>query len=630
MLYARLLQMSDARLTDEALIERSLTSPAAPLRAAAARSIGQLRASAMSNRLRPLLLDADSAVAANAAFALGLLRDSGSVSALDSAVRTGQAVAREAAWALGEIGEPARQVIEARLSDPSPKTVRGELLLAAAKLRPVPVSGVARWLGDSDEEVVWRAAYAIARPLASAGARALLALTLHPSAAVRAQVARGLAKGTTGDSLAGPAIVHLAVLAADRDPHVRINALRAYATHGDSARLALIAAIRDPDANVRIAAARLLGDVMNRDLVRWSWLWDADTTFAYREALLGSAVRAGVWLPAMRTWADSSAWRNRAAVAYALASAGSGRSRELTLSLARDQDARVRAAAYALVGRALDSVELHPWSREALRHALADPDPLVRATVLNALRSRATAADFPLFLDSYRRARSDPAPDARLAAVRALAAAWRSDSAAVPPELASEVAALEAPADPLVRAAAGELSLLVTWKGVVGERRSLSWYEHLVRTLILQPDTAPPLLARIETERGAIVVELFAIDAPLTVHNFITLARTGFYKQTRFHRVVPNFVAQDGDPREDGSGGPGYVIRDELNSRRYGRGVLGMAHSGPDTGGSQYFLTLSPQPHLEGHYTAFGRVVDGMDVLDAIAQGDRIEQVLVP
>ena len=118
-------------------------------------------------------------------------------------------------------------------------------------------------------------------------------------------------------------------------------------------------------------------------------------------------------------------------------------------------------------------------------------------------------------------------------------------------------------------------------------------------------------------------------DAPVTVRNFMNLAKSGYYRGTGFHRVVPNFVAQDGDPRGDGNGGPGYAIRDEMNPRRYERGALGMALSGPDTGGSQYFITHSPQPHLDGHYTVFGRVLSGYGALDAIVQGDRILSVTV-
>jgi cyclophilin family peptidyl-prolyl cis-trans isomerase len=134
---------------------------------------------------------------------------------------------------------------------------------------------------------------------------------------------------------------------------------------------------------------------------------------------------------------------------------------------------------------------------------------------------------------------------------------------------------------------------------------------------------------RITTERGVIDIEFAGADAPLTVGNFITLARRRYYDGLAFHRVVPNFVAQDGDPRGDGSGGPGYAIRDELNRQWYERGAVGMALSGPDTGGSQYFLTHSPQPHLDGHYTVFGRVTRGLNVLDSIVQGDRILSIVI-
>ena len=118
-------------------------------------------------------------------------------------------------------------------------------------------------------------------------------------------------------------------------------------------------------------------------------------------------------------------------------------------------------------------------------------------------------------------------------------------------------------------------------------------------------------------------------DAPLTVYNIVILARRGYFDGQHFHRVVPNFVIQAGDPRGDGNGGPGYAIRDEINRHRYERGTLGMALSGPNTGGSQFFITHSPQPHLDGGYTVFGELVKGFDVLDRIIQGDRIVRVTV-
>ena len=119
------------------------------------------------------------------------------------------------------------------------------------------------------------------------------------------------------------------------------------------------------------------------------------------------------------------------------------------------------------------------------------------------------------------------------------------------------------------------------------------------------------------------------MDAPLTVQNFMTLARKGFFNGVAIHRVVPDFVVQDGDPRGDGEGGPGYTIRDEINQRPYLRGTVGMALDWEDTGGSQFFVTHSPQPHLDARYTVFGQVVNGMDVVDQILPSDVIRRVRI-
>ena len=143
--------------------------------------------------------------------------------------------------------------------------------------------------------------------------------------------------------------------------------------------------------------------------------------------------------------------------------------------------------------------------------------------------------------------------------------------------------------------------------------------------------TAPPVSPHvsIETEKGTIEIELDVLDAPLTARNFITLARKGYFDGLTFHRVVPNFVIQGGDPRGDGEGGPGYTIRDELNQEPYLRGTVGMALAWRDTGGSQFFITHSPQPHLDARYTVIGRVLSGMEVVDAINQWDVISRIRI-
>jgi cyclophilin family peptidyl-prolyl cis-trans isomerase len=144
---------------------------------------------------------------------------------------------------------------------------------------------------------------------------------------------------------------------------------------------------------------------------------------------------------------------------------------------------------------------------------------------------------------------------------------------------------------------------------------------------LLTPTFTPT--AYIDTEAGMIQIELAVVDAPRTVANFTALAKRGFFTNVPWHRVVADFVVQGGDNRGDGEGGPGYTIRDEINQRPYMRGTVGMALDWADTGGSQFFITHSPQPHLDGRYTVFGQVVTGMDVVDKLKQWDLIRSVRV-
>lgn len=136
-------------------------------------------------------------------------------------------------------------------------------------------------------------------------------------------------------------------------------------------------------------------------------------------------------------------------------------------------------------------------------------------------------------------------------------------------------------------------------------------------------DVNKKYFATIKTEVGDMKVELFPQDAPQAVNNFVFLARDGFYDGVTFHRVLPGFMAQAGDPTGTGTGGPGYTIPDEFNERPFLEGTLGMARTNvPNSGGSQWFIDYAPQPHLDGQYTAFGQLVDGRDVLDKVKPRD--------
>jgi len=142
-------------------------------------------------------------------------------------------------------------------------------------------------------------------------------------------------------------------------------------------------------------------------------------------------------------------------------------------------------------------------------------------------------------------------------------------------------------------------------------------------------DTSKKYTATIETEKGNLELELFAKDVPVTVNNFIFLAREGFYDNTTFHRVIPDFMAQAGDPTATGTGGPGYKFADEFSHHTHGTGALSMANSGPNTNGSQFFITYVPTPHLNNHHSVFGQLTAGMDILKKISNGDKIVRITI-
>jgi len=142
-------------------------------------------------------------------------------------------------------------------------------------------------------------------------------------------------------------------------------------------------------------------------------------------------------------------------------------------------------------------------------------------------------------------------------------------------------------------------------------------------------DTSKQYTATIETKKGDLVLKLFASDVPVTVNNFVFLAREGFYDGTTFHRVIPGFMAQGGDPTGTGTGGPGYSFADEFTKHTHVTGALSMANAGANTNGSQFFITYAPQHHLDGRHSVFGQLTEGTDILESIKQGDRITRITI-
>jgi peptidyl-prolyl cis-trans isomerase B (cyclophilin B) len=155
--------------------------------------------------------------------------------------------------------------------------------------------------------------------------------------------------------------------------------------------------------------------------------------------------------------------------------------------------------------------------------------------------------------------------------------------------------------------------------------------QHWSTSPALEIDPAKNYRATIETNKGTIVLELYPNYAPKTVNNFVFLARQGFYDGLKFHRVISNFMIQGGDPTGTGTGGPGYKFEDEVrnNPLKHETGVISMANAGANTNGSQFFITHSPQPHLNGKHTVFGKVIEGQEVVNAIRQGDTMQKIAI-
>jgi peptidylprolyl isomerase/peptidyl-prolyl cis-trans isomerase B (cyclophilin B) len=139
-----------------------------------------------------------------------------------------------------------------------------------------------------------------------------------------------------------------------------------------------------------------------------------------------------------------------------------------------------------------------------------------------------------------------------------------------------------------------------------------------------------PFAVIVMEKGGEIRIELFPEDAPKTVASFVTLARKGFYNGLVFHRVIPGFMAQTGDPKGDGTGGPGYTLKAEFNQKKHLRGTVAMARrADPDSAGSQFYICFAPAPHLDGQYTVFGQVVKGLETVDQIKVGDRMKTITI-
>jgi cyclophilin family peptidyl-prolyl cis-trans isomerase/HEAT repeat protein len=616
--------MEDTRRVDSPALDSALRTSDPALRRAAALAAGRLAARDRVPVLRRLATDSDAAVAGAALYALGLLADTSSLPLARSALER-PALASEGAWLLGRIGEPARETLLAAVAEERlDLRARRAALLGLARLRPPPVTPIVPLLANADSGMAWRAAYVLARARSAAAVRPLVNASHSSVVDVRDYAARGLTRSLAGDSLRAAALAALRQLVRDSSARVRVTAVRVLGGYADSAAPEISSALNDPDAGVRVTAAAFAHVALGADSTRWGAAWTSDTSFVFRRALAESALPRDALRNEWASWRTDTDWRRRATAAELDAAGSPAQAMGRLARPLRDRDGRVRAAAAGALATLAESASVASEARARLRGLLADSDFVVRATALGALASGATLGDLSAALASHRVTQRDADLDARIA-FWSLVDSALARSPVIPESVSLALDRLSRPSDPLERARAAAIPRFAAWTDVTGAARPAEWYRARAREALA---TRAPV-ARIETDRGAMELMLFPADAPITVDNFVTLANRRYFDGLRFHRVVPNFVVQAGDPRGDGNGGPGYAIRDELNPHRYGRGTLGMALSGPNTGGSQFFVTHAAQPHLDGGYTVFGQLVGGSDVLDRIVQGDRIVRITI-
>lgn len=632
-------------------LTRLLSDVEPRIRRRAALAVGRVGLPEGVEPLTATLKDVDPEVRQMAAFALGLIGDPAAVTPLTGALadpsplvrghaaealgliaardEAGLNAAKQAAQAIGQMATEYGRTAAVTAMQPDdetwPAAVEVEAfkrgIFALVRLRAYdPIAGAVLDASGQPVSIWWPVAYALQRVDDKRAVPALRQLLSVAGRYTPAFAARGLGRHKDAASV-DPL---LALLTRPKTPlEVRVAAVRALGSIGEgraAAPLAQLATEPSTDPNLRLEIVTALGALRHPDglAVVQDLLTDEWPTLRAAALRATAAIDQDSFVLVLSGFDPDRDWRVRAAVADILATLPAAIADERLHAMLQDEDKRVLPSVLS----ALVRIEARD-AADVVLAAAKEPDYVVRAHAARLIGELKPPAGPDVLRDAYNRAQADSASRARAAALAALAEYG-------PAEAAETLKAALADKDWSIRIRAAEL-LAKLEPGL--ETR------HLIRPAPGTPPgaysdpemVAPPYSPRvfIETAKGTIEFELAVLDAPQTSRNFINLARKGFYNGLPIHRVVANFVMQDGDPRGDGEGGPGYTIRDELNDRPYLRGTVGMALSGRDTGGSQFFIAHSPQPHLDGLYTAFGRVVNGMDVVDRIQQGDVIERVRV-
>ncbi|PWB69107.1 hypothetical protein C3F09_10600 [candidate division GN15 bacterium] len=610
-------------------LESGLKDDSISVRQRAALAIGRIGGKKSADLLYAALNDASLDVAGTAAFALGLTGESQyAQKLLDAASDMPGAVAARAVEAAGRLADTSSTEIHSQLSgylnDPSPE-VREAACFALYLTRAREESGslIGLLATEPDTLVQRKALFALARLGGADATPVFFRFLADADPYVRGLSVRGLSQSRDPQALQ-----YLAIALNDGDPNVQAQAAMGLAgkqsieaatylerklpsVHDEKVWLEIIAGLqRTGDPRALDEVQRVMAEDSSVNICSEALKYIASVEKDRAVNLLDS-VLLGKPRPEVRV---------ACAEAYGLIGHATVVPRVVTLFA--DEDPMVRSAAFETLVK-LDSGNVDFY----INKALADKDYVLVLQGISAIQERKLQSYLSKLTELMGKG-EDVDPDIRRSIVEALPTFFETmgrDSAVVRLLIAGIL-----DKNYIVRRSAAEI-----YKSQMNEDR-----DRMVppaETRISEGEIAKALgaynganpTAVIATSRGDIEVELRFDLAPLTVLNFITLAKAGFYNGLVFHRVVPNFVIQGGDPHGDGSGGPGYYIRCEYSEEPYERGTVGIATSGKDTGGSQFFITLSPQPHLDGRYTVFGQVISGMENADKIVKRDVIQRITI-
>lgn len=638
-LYTEILRLENARDTGARL--RELAGHESPIvRARALRALARAQQSELAPLFAEKLADPDASVRDEAAFGMGLLWEQGDPAPLIEAYgrEKDPRVRASLARAVGRCATAENGVsFLAGLAADADTTTSKEacLALGIAGYRKVDVQSALESLGQAAARsrhagTRRAAAYAIFRGYPDRAPRYLKPLLKDPDPLVRMYVVRGLA-ASKRDNL----VVAISELVRDSDWRVRLEAIKALAALRAVSFSSLMSlGLDDPVAMVRLATIEALGQLgLTQSLQFIDPIYrESDDARIRAAALLAKAHIEGEGiLPTAEQARNSSEWIIRRAAAEALGLIRSDQARAVLGQMTIDQSPQVLA-------QVATSLTDYPQlaALDDLVFLLKSGDPVVLTTAASALGQRGDRQSIGPLVETYGRLSSPADREPMMEILGALSriavpvntglvrgSLSKSDRGTIARTL---TAALK-DGDRLIGQAAAAALERIDGRNhdaeIAGPPVDYPLYAEEIAALGAAPKV------RLQTRHGAIEIELLPGEAPNSVANYLHLVRQGFFNGLNFHRVVPGFVTQDGCPRGDGWGDPGYAIRCEYNDLSYEEGMVGMALSGKDTGGSQYFIIQTPQPHLDGRYTIFGRVTKGLENLQQITPGEVVESVEV-